>query len=161
MECHRSANVRVMVKQGGSEMAENDFTKLVNVMHPRCQPSLPGRCCYPACRFHVPGRPLDFQVCVCLLLKYILLLQRCSRGGRGIVDDTADQCATTNDEPRTAWTSLPITVGDALVNTGVPVWSHGGFGLWSQVFKESLYRGILKVLRRCQQDARSPSQRSS
>jgi hypothetical protein len=48
------ANVRAMVKQGGSETAENDGSKLVNVAHPRCQRSLPGRGCYPACRRRNP-----------------------------------------------------------------------------------------------------------
>jgi hypothetical protein len=38
-----------MVKQRGSETAENDGSKLVNLAHPRCQPSLPARGCYPAC----------------------------------------------------------------------------------------------------------------
>ena len=32
-----------MVKQGGSETAENDASKLVNVSHLGCQRSLPGR----------------------------------------------------------------------------------------------------------------------
>jgi hypothetical protein len=40
-------SVRAMVKQGGSETAENDGSKLVNMAHPRCQRSLPDRGCYP------------------------------------------------------------------------------------------------------------------
>ena len=35
------ACVGTMVKQGGSETAENDGRKLVNAAHPRCQRSLP------------------------------------------------------------------------------------------------------------------------
>jgi hypothetical protein len=41
------ANVRAVVNQGGSETAENDGSKLVNVAHLRCQWSLPGRGCNP------------------------------------------------------------------------------------------------------------------
>jgi len=52
------ACVRTMVKRRGSETAENDGRKLVNVARPRCQRSLPGRGCYPAyrcrCRFPPP-----------------------------------------------------------------------------------------------------------
>ena len=53
------ANVRaqmMMVKQGGSETADNVGSKLVNVAHSRCQQSLPGRSCYPARRRHYPAR---------------------------------------------------------------------------------------------------------
>ena len=50
-------SVRAMVKQGGSETAENDGSKLLNVENPQCQPSLPGLCCYPACRRPVGDPP--------------------------------------------------------------------------------------------------------
>jgi hypothetical protein len=46
----------MMVKQGGSETADNVGSKLVNVAHSRCQRSLPGRSCYPARRRHYPAR---------------------------------------------------------------------------------------------------------
>ena len=58
------AYVRTMVKQGGSETAENDGSKLVNMGHPRCQPSLPCRCCYPACRRHHSDLPDDGNMSV-------------------------------------------------------------------------------------------------
>jgi len=45
-----------------------------------------------------------FIMCVCLLLQY--LLQSCSRGGRGIVED---MCYETTSRGLKAWTSLPIT----------------------------------------------------
>jgi hypothetical protein len=47
--------------------------------------------------------PDKIEICVCLLVQY--LLQSCPRGGRGIVEDMA----TRDDEPRPVWTSLPIT----------------------------------------------------
>jgi hypothetical protein len=51
------ASVRAMVKQGGSETAENDGSKLLNVTQPRLHLSLPGRCCYLACRSRHPDTP--------------------------------------------------------------------------------------------------------
>jgi hypothetical protein len=51
------ASVRAMVKQGGSETAENDGSKLLNVAQLRCQRSLPGRGCYLACRRGHPDPP--------------------------------------------------------------------------------------------------------
>jgi hypothetical protein len=50
------ASLRAMAKKRGSETAENDGSKLVNVSHLRCQRSLPGRSCYPACRRRHPAR---------------------------------------------------------------------------------------------------------
>ena len=50
------ASIRAMVKQGGSETAEKDGSKLFNVAHPRCQRSIHGRGCYPACGLRVPAR---------------------------------------------------------------------------------------------------------
>ena len=41
-----------MVKQEGSETAENDGSMQVNVAHPQCQLSLPGHGCYRTCRRH-------------------------------------------------------------------------------------------------------------
>jgi hypothetical protein len=43
------------------------------------------------------------RMCVCLLLQY--LVQICSRGGRGIVED---MCYTRDDEARPWWTSLVL-----------------------------------------------------
>ena len=42
------------------------------------------------------------KLCVCLLLH-----KRCSRGGRGLVEDMCS--AARDDEPKPVWTSLPIT----------------------------------------------------
>jgi hypothetical protein len=55
-----------MVKHGGSETAENDGSKLVNVAHPRCQRLLPGRGCYPACSASLGPKcfgPSDLYIC--------------------------------------------------------------------------------------------------
>ena len=51
------ASVRAMVKEGGSETAKNDGSKLLNVAQPRLQRSMPGRGCYLACRRRHPDTP--------------------------------------------------------------------------------------------------------